>query len=904
MKRSRILSLVLVAVMLVTAFTMPFQATAAIDYSRYNLNTVQQYFLRVIGSLARADYYKNDVLASITVSQAIYEGGWGRYSLPVGGCNIFGIKAFSTWDGMVYDQSTAMVYESYNDFVMAVGQSHLNSVSVWRAHDSWAESVAVHSALFVEEARYAAVVGEKNYSKAANAIVEAGYCSDAEYAANIIKIIQAYKLTEYDDLTPDENGIVTVITNQERKILEIGESFVLPLEFILTETENGTEEVTEGETEGENGEETVPEEKVDPASTVVWASDDPTVATVDENGCVTAVSHGMTLITATLPNGREACSIVYVDCNATAIDKDAEVFTEPSANASTNGKIYRGSALKVTDDTVYQDSEGNKFYKVTGINTKDVLVSGYALCEYVYRNKRNVSTIATVKDDLTLKVNDKYALAVTVAPFDAVDASLTWTSSNTSVATVDQNGVITAKSLGSAVIKATAAGGAEKSINVTVALYYREYRGLISAYESLTVRSEPDSTSSRVGTLAFLSEVKVLGEPDGVWYKITGIGTNGKSVTGFANAAYVRLFSDSYEVTYGKAPANVAVYSECDVYSMSYNNLAEGTDYAVIGDGEEGWSYVVGLKNPSDLKAVAGYARLGSSGGTSGPVSPSQSYYGITTTDLNVREGAGTGYDAVGKFAKGTRIIISGEAENGWYKVSGTAIGGKEVSGYSSVNYINLLYSGTVNATTLNVRESPSTSASVAGQFKNKQEIVLIGDATDNWYAVESTDGSIKGFCSADYIIKNGLLMAEVTVPEDKFSIIDPALSIESDILYGVSANTVVSKLISGFTGNVEITDGAGNILAGDETVGTGCKVRVTENGVTKNVATVLVMGDVDGDGKIATYDYVYVKRHFMGTYELNGLYHEAALVSGKDVLSVADYVLLKRAYFGTYKIS
>ena len=106
------MSFLLVAAMLFTVFCVPFSASAAVDLTNTNLNTVQKYYLRLIGSLARADYYQTDVLASVTLSQAIYEGGWGRYSLPVGGNNLFGIKAYNTWTGRVYDQRTSMLYES------------------------------------------------------------------------------------------------------------------------------------------------------------------------------------------------------------------------------------------------------------------------------------------------------------------------------------------------------------------------------------------------------------------------------------------------------------------------------------------------------------------------------------------------------------------------------------------------------------------------------------------------------------------------------------------------------------------------------------------------------------------------------------------------------------------------
>ncbi len=864
--------------MLVSVFVLPFSASAAIDLSNTSLNTVQKYYVRLIGSLARADYYQTDVLASVTVSQAIYEGGWGRYSLPVGGNNLFGIKAYNTWDGRVYDQRTSMLYESYNDFVLSVGQSHVNTISAWRAHKNWAESVAVHSNLFIQETKYAKVIGEKDYAVAAREIVKAGYCDDDGYAETVIKLIEQYGLTEYDDLTPDEDGVVAVVTDPERKLLDIGETYTVPLTYY-------------------------PSDAV--ASAITWASDNEAVATVDKNGVVTAVSHGMSLITATLANGREACLIVYVDCNATVIDKDAEIYKTASVNAETNGKIYRGTAMKVTDNALYSDDSGNSFYKVEGFNSKGVFVSGYALAEYVYLNKRYVSNIATVKNDITIKPGDEYTVQTAISPADAVDTVLSWTSDNETVAEVTENGVIIAKEYGNAVITASAVGGATQTLNVTVAPFYKEYKGIVTSYETLIVRAEPNADSSRIGKLDFLSEITVIGEPEGVWYKVSGKDSSGKTVTGYSNSAYVRLVADNYSITYGTASGSISIYKECDTDSMTYGTLASGTKYAIIADGEGNWDYIVGLKNPSDLKAIHGYADL-----TAVPIipdvpaTPTEGYYGITKSELNVRSGAGTGFDSVGRFASGTKIVVIGEEENGWYRVYGISTEGKEISGYSSAEYIVLLYSGTVKATTLNVRSEPSTSGAVVGQFKNGDSVVVIGEDENGWYSVESEDGSIKGYCSADYIVLGGFISTEVKLPdEEDFTITDSSLSIESGVLEGVKLKTTAAQLLDRFTGNVSIVDSLGEPIGDEAYVGTGSKLLVSKGGSTVEVATVLVMGDVNGDGTVSTYDYLRVKRHFMGTFTLEGVYLKAALLSGRDKVNVADYVLIKRVYAGTYTI-
>lgn len=831
-----------------------------------------------MGSLARADYYQTDVLASVTVSQAIYEGGWGRYSLPVGGNNIFGIKAYSSWQGMVYDQKTSTLYGSYEDFVLSVGQSHVNTISAWRAHKNWAESVSVHSNLFIQETKYAKVIGEKDYAVAAREIVKAGYCDDDGYADTVIKLIEQYGLTEYDDLTPDEDGVVAVTTDPERKYLEIGETYSVPLTYYPADAA---------------------------ASTVSWASDNEAVATVDENGTVTAVSHGMTLITATLANGREACLIVYVDCNATVIDKDADVYQAPSTDSATSGKIYRGTAMKVTDETIYSDLDGNGFYKVEGFNSKGVYVSGYALAEYVYIAKRYIKNIAIVKDSITIKPGDSYTVATAVSPADAVDTTLNWTSSNDAVATVDENGVINAVSFGEAVIKAAALGGTEREIAVTVAPFYKEYKGIVTSYETLTVRSEPNGESSRVGTIDFLTEITVVGEPDGIWYKVSGKNSKGNTVSGYSNSSYIRLVSDNYEITYATASDSIRVYKECDASSMTYGTLASGTKYAIIADAEDDWDYIVGLKNPSDLKAIHGYADLTATPIIpNDPTTPTDGYYGITQSELNVRSGAGTGFESVGRFANQTKIVVIGEAVDGWYRVYGTGSDGKEISGYSSAEYITLLYYGKVDATTLNVRSEPSTNGDVVGQFKNGEEIILNGEAVDGWYKAESKDGAIKGYCSADYIVKGNRVSTTVELPNDEeFAIVNEKLSVSSGVLNGVALKTTAKELMTGFKGNVSIVDASGAPLAEDAFVGTGCKILVSKNGSTYTVATLLVLGDVDGDGDVGTYDYLYVKRHFMGTLKLDSVYLKAALLSGRDKVTVADYVLVKRLCFGTYTL-
>ena len=83
MKASKYIAFVLAILMILgVVLAIPLKTEA-------ETNPVQDYFLRVIGSAARASYYETDVLASLTIGQGIYESGWGRSTLAVGARNLF-----------------------------------------------------------------------------------------------------------------------------------------------------------------------------------------------------------------------------------------------------------------------------------------------------------------------------------------------------------------------------------------------------------------------------------------------------------------------------------------------------------------------------------------------------------------------------------------------------------------------------------------------------------------------------------------------------------------------------------------------------------------------------------------------------------------------------------------------
>lgn len=88
-----------------------------------------------------------------------------------------------------------------------------------------------------------------------------------------------------------------------------------------------------------------------------------------------------------------------------------------------------------------------------------------ATCQVTVRV--NVSSVGLSESEITIEKGDSRTLTATVLPEDATDKNVSWTSDNISVATVDNNGVVTAVSGGTANISASA-GGQTAICRVTV----------------------------------------------------------------------------------------------------------------------------------------------------------------------------------------------------------------------------------------------------------------------------------------------------------------------------------------------------------------------------------------------------------------------------------------------------
>ena len=224
---------------------------------------------------------------------------------------------------------------------------------------------------------------------------------------------------------------------------------------------------------------------------VTWASDNTSVATVDQNGKVTAVSAGTATITVTTVDGSKTATctvtvedeIVTVPVTGVSLDKtsltlttgksDTLTATVAPANASNKAVSWASSNTSVA--TVDQNG------KVTAVSAGTATItvttvdgSKTATCTVTVEDEIvtvPVTGVSLDKTSLTLTTGKSDTLTATVAPANASNKAVSWASSNTSVATVDQNGKVTAVSAGTATITVTTVDGSKTATcSVTVEL--------------------------------------------------------------------------------------------------------------------------------------------------------------------------------------------------------------------------------------------------------------------------------------------------------------------------------------------------------------------------------------------------------------------------------------------------
>lgn len=358
--------------------------------------------------------------------------------------------------------------------------------------------------------------------------------------------------------------------------------------------------------------------------TLQWSSSNPSVATVDQNGKITALKAGSVKITASTVDGsglKVTCDLTVkqhvtgVSLNESSVilnkgDSKSLVATVLPSDATDKRVIWRSTDESVATVDEYGVVSGvGKGSATITVTTEDGGKTD--MCEVEVR--QFVTSIQLDKQSVTLSVSESVQLVATVSPDDADDASVKWTSSNPAVASVDQTGMVSALAPGTSTISVAAQDGSGKVATSVITvrqpltgigLSHTSLDLIIGNSQTITVTFTPSDASNTdyavENTNPSIATVTKNGKSISV--KSKGLGTTTIKVTS-AEGGFTAECNVS--VSLSKTPSNLALvvkknnvryYIPQSIYSQVTMPLYTKEGIAVISGTE---SFILALSDAS-----------------------------------------------------------------------------------------------------------------------------------------------------------------------------------------------------------------------------------------------------------------------------------------------------------------
>ena len=342
---------------------------------------------------------------------------------------------------------------------------------------------------------------------------------------------------------------ITNIAVPDAVTVEKGEAVVLPVAFGTDDAPAVTPETAA------TGESAATDEKVAKAAeklTIEWTSSDESVATVDETGTVTAVAAGEANVTASVKDADIAASThikVVVTPTGVVAPESIDLVTNGENTKDLDAKLVPADATDVklayesSDESVATVDETGK---VTAVANGECTITTYvtakteaselsAVAVEAADSEETDDSVATMPEDLAamdsafgvvpenlkaetkvtvttnvesvtldktegvLTVGNTVTVTATVTPDTATNASVTWSSSDEAIATVDSEGKITAVAPGTATITATSDSNPDASAAYAVTVQAKKVVAHASTKTSSKSNSGYAGSSSNAG---------------------------------------------------------------------------------------------------------------------------------------------------------------------------------------------------------------------------------------------------------------------------------------------------------------------------------------------------------------------------------------------------------------------
>ncbi len=349
---------------------------------------------------------------------------------------------------------------------------------------------------------------------------------------------------------------------------------------------------------------------------VTWQSNNTAVATVDQTGKVTAVSVGSATITATADGVSDTCEVEVLKkaVSGVTISSDAETLVvgnskSLSATVLPADATYPTVTWSSDDEAVATVDQTGKVMAV-GIGNATITATADGVsdaCE-VQVIKKAVTGVTISSETETIVIGNSKTLSATVLPADATYPTVTWSSDDEDIVTVDQTGKVTAVGVGSATITATA-DGISDTCEITVQKIAVSGVTISSETEAIVVGNTKTLTTTVLPADATYQEVAWSSDDEDVATvdgtgKVTAVAPGKATITatadGVSDTCEITVVPAEYRIT---AAANNAAYGTVTGGGV-YSNGASVTLYATP---KAGYRFVRWTDGSTQLSTNAKY---------------------------------------------------------------------------------------------------------------------------------------------------------------------------------------------------------------------------------------------------------------------------------------------------------
>ena len=236
--------------------------------------------------------------------------------------------------------------------------------------------------------------------------------------------------------------------------------------------------------------------------TIGWSSSNPSVVGIDSSGMVIGKKVGSSLIIATINGHIATAKITVIDDTSsnqsdvvskitivpkvinlrvgakqiftytvfpTGVSKDLIVWKSANPSVATIDSNGILTAKAVGSTRVIVMAKDGSAYDIANVIVSDVPI---IITNNQGPNSSGIQTLAILVDPIkaTININERFTLTIETVPSNATDKTFKWSSSDSSIASVDSNGIVTGKAYGVAEILAqTEDGKLQATSIITVA---------------------------------------------------------------------------------------------------------------------------------------------------------------------------------------------------------------------------------------------------------------------------------------------------------------------------------------------------------------------------------------------------------------------------------------------------